>query len=507
MPSTLPSFQTQLASIMETLAKTAILEISNLVEVECKILRSEVARSHHEIDSLRKRLQLMEHMLVQEGVQNQQQVGNGNGGEAAVLLTSVQEHRLAELAPRAESQPRVKREGNLDESNRCDSALGERSGEPKKDQTNLEKQSDCVWQHHGEKQPSELLIKQEPDGMDVWNCEIGGQNPREKTACVTGSTSAEEISSTIGHLTGDTAERGIQTVKTSSSADPLDRISLEDNSCDQEGRTLQGAEGEACARIMEAMGSDSRFQTQLSSIMDMLAKTAAAEIGKLVEESHAVLRLEITRRIGENQSLKSRCDFLEKELKATRRRLQASVDAQFGSGFKADLPHRPTIDGVFGKEWCLDLWKDKETSARQKDDSHKDPPVMESVDLIDDGPDMIIIKDETFEDCSGTSKQQRDLKSDEKVLGSAFPDTEQDGGHSSENFIPYNDPLNSTEQRQEGDQTFDPRPSTLLDGAASSNVNLDEFGGYYPSNVQLGIPKTGSEQKKIERPLAKGYVL
>ncbi|KAL6460539.1 hypothetical protein MHYP_G00305050 [Metynnis hypsauchen] len=260
----------------------------------------------------------------------------------------------------------------------------------------------------------------------------------------------------------------------------------------------QCAEGEACVRIMEAMGSDSHFQTQLSSIMEMLAKTAVAEIGKLVEESHAVLRLEITRRIGENQSLKSRCDFLEKELKATRRRLQASVDAQFGSGSKADLPHRPTIDGVFGKEWCLDLWKDKETSARQKDDSHKDPPVIESVDLIDDGPDMIIIKDETYEDCSGNSKQQRDLKSDEKVLGSAFPDTEQDGGHSSENFIPYNDPLNSTEQRQEGDQTFDPRPSTLLDGAASSNVNLDEFGGYYPSNVHLGIPKTGSEQKKIE---------
>uniref|UniRef100_A0AAR2K6Z1 C2H2-type domain-containing protein n=1 Tax=Pygocentrus nattereri TaxID=42514 RepID=A0AAR2K6Z1_PYGNA len=84
------------------------------------------------------------------------------------------------------------------------------------------------------------------------------------------------------------------------------------------------------------------------------------------------------------------------------------------------------------------------------------------------------------------------------VLGSAFPGTEQDGGHSSENFIPYNDPLNSTEQTQEGDQTFDPRPSTLLDGAASSNMNLDEFGGYYPSSVHLGIPKTGLEQKKIE---------
>lgn len=40
--------------------------------------------------------------------------------------------------------------------------------------------------------------------------------------------------------------------------------------------------------------------------------------------------------------------------------------------------------------------------------------VFQSVSLIDDGPDMIIIKDETFEDCSGNSKLQSDLKRNEK---------------------------------------------------------------------------------------------
>lgn len=94
---------------------------------------------------------------------------------------------------------------------------------------------------------------------------------------------------------------------------------------------------------MEAMGSDSHFQTQLSSIMEMLAKTAVAEIAKLVEESHAMLRLEITRRISENESLKSRCGFLESELKGTRRRLQASLDARFGSGSKGKSS--PTMGG------------------------------------------------------------------------------------------------------------------------------------------------------------------
>ncbi|KAI4882415.1 hypothetical protein NFI96_025172 [Prochilodus magdalenae] len=445
MPTTLPSFppfQTQLAAIMETLAKTAVLEISKLVDMECKMLRSEVTRSHHEIDTLRKRLQLMEHMLVQEGTQSQQ-VGNGNGGQAA-LYTSTQDHCFVELCHRTESQPRVKRESNLEESNRCDSASGKSSGEPQKDQAIREIQSDCVQEHQGEKQLSEITIKQEPNGMDLWNCEMGEQNTRK-----------------------------------------------ENNKCEWTQALRVRRVG-----IMETMGSDSHFQTQLSSIMEMLAKTAVVEIGKLVEESHAVLRLEITRRISENESLKTKCDFLETELKATRRRLQASVDAQFGSGSKV-LPHRPTIDGVFGKEWCLDLWKDKETRAGQRDDSRKDPCMIESVDLIEDEPDTIIIKDETFEDCSKNRKLQRDSKNDEKVAGPAFSGTKRDGGHSSEDFIPYDDPLDNTELRQEGDQTFDPRSSILLDGATSSNMNLDEFGGFY-SNVNLGVPRIGMEPKKIE---------
>lgn len=68
------------------------------------------------------------------------------------------------------------------------------------------------------------------------------------------------------------------------------------------------------------MVSDTHFQSQLASIMEMLAKTAVLEIGKLVEESHAVFRREISRRISENEGLKKKCDLLESELKASRRR-------------------------------------------------------------------------------------------------------------------------------------------------------------------------------------------
>ncbi len=61
------------------------------------------------------------------------------------------------------------------------------------------------------------------------------------------------------------------------------------------------------------------FQTQLTSIMEMLAKTAIVEIGKLFEENSLFLRLEISRCTNENESLKKKCHFLENELKSGRK--------------------------------------------------------------------------------------------------------------------------------------------------------------------------------------------
>ncbi|KAJ8272807.1 hypothetical protein GJAV_G00093660 [Gymnothorax javanicus] len=54
------AFQTRIASIMEALAKAAVAEISKLVEDGSVVLRSEVSRSHEEIDRLRWKLQQVE---------------------------------------------------------------------------------------------------------------------------------------------------------------------------------------------------------------------------------------------------------------------------------------------------------------------------------------------------------------------------------------------------------------------------------------------------------------
>lgn len=71
------SFQAQLVSIMDALSKTAVTEISKLVEIESKMLKIEISRGRNEIASLTEKLQLMEKLL---------QMAQGNNRKEVVLL-------------------------------------------------------------------------------------------------------------------------------------------------------------------------------------------------------------------------------------------------------------------------------------------------------------------------------------------------------------------------------------------------------------------------------------
>lgn len=53
------------------------------------------------------------------------------------------------------------------------------------------------------------------------------------------------------------------------------------------------------------------FQTQLSSIMEVLVKAAVTEISKLVDDKCALLHLEISRKQSENEILKRKLLMLE----------------------------------------------------------------------------------------------------------------------------------------------------------------------------------------------------
>lgn len=59
------------------------------------------------------------------------------------------------------------------------------------------------------------------------------------------------------------------------------------------------------------------FHSQLTSIMDILAKAAVAEIIKVVENNCCVLRLEINRSQNENERLKRKIQWMESELRGS----------------------------------------------------------------------------------------------------------------------------------------------------------------------------------------------
>ncbi|KAJ8011527.1 hypothetical protein DPEC_G00059150 [Dallia pectoralis] len=61
-----------------------------------------------------------------------------------------------------------------------------------------------------------------------------------------------------------------------------------------------------------------RLQTQLTSILDVLAKTAVADIAKLIDDNCAVLHFEISRSQNENEMLRRKLQLMENEFKISR---------------------------------------------------------------------------------------------------------------------------------------------------------------------------------------------
>ncbi|XP_029612624.1 zinc finger protein 24 [Salmo trutta] len=168
---------------------------------------------------------------------------------------------------------------------------------------------------------------------------------------------------------------------------------------------------------MNTMINRGSFQTQLASIMEMLSKAAVVEIGKLVDECSAVLRSEISQQhMNENEALKKKCYLLEIELKTVklleRKRVIASrcqngvqVSGQIFTHQATENREKqsaPAIEGVFGKDWCMDLWRDGESIPQDKETIGSailgDDEVTQAIDLVDNEPELVFIKEELFED-------------------------------------------------------------------------------------------------------------
>ncbi|KAJ8269397.1 hypothetical protein COCON_G00120040 [Conger conger] len=107
------------------------------------------------------------------------------------------------------------------------------------------------------------------------------------------------------------------------------------------------------------------LRSQLASIMDMLAKSAVAEISKLIDDGSAVWRLEMSRRLKENEALRRKVLLLERELE---------LRATRGCGQEVEFAATEETDIIFIKEERLEGGNGKCGGWETKGKSAVEPP-------------------------------------------------------------------------------------------------------------------------------------
>ncbi|XP_059407336.1 zinc finger and BTB domain-containing protein 49-like [Carassius carassius] len=148
------------------------------------------------------------------------------------------------------------------------------------------------------------------------------------------------------------------------------------------------------------MSSRIAFQTQLASIMEVLANAAVAEICKLVDDDYAVINLQMTQCQRENKALKRKLHilelkmargFAERRIYSLNRNNRVQVSAALSDKYR-----NQTNDVLYGAQFNSGLWRGGGT------DSAAHPAVNESNSLTGDAvlseADTVLIKDEMFEE-------------------------------------------------------------------------------------------------------------
>ncbi|KAL6487886.1 hypothetical protein MHYP_G00045120 [Metynnis hypsauchen] len=156
------------------------------------------------------------------------------------------------------------------------------------------------------------------------------------------------------------------------------------------------------------------FQTQLASIMEVLANAAVAEICKLVDDDYAVMSLQMSQCQRENKALKRKLHLLELRMArgyAERRIRESSLNRSSRVQVSASLPDKyreyrapagdifPSQDELYGRQLNDDLWRERESSGT--DVAIGRPVIKDSENVVGDagmtGPDAVLVKAETDE--------------------------------------------------------------------------------------------------------------
>ncbi|XP_051572581.1 zinc finger protein 235 [Myxocyprinus asiaticus] len=144
------------------------------------------------------------------------------------------------------------------------------------------------------------------------------------------------------------------------------------------------------------------FQLQLSSIMEIMTKTAMEEICKLVDGDFAFLRQELSRVMSENTVLKDKMLCLESEVESTRitkEETRAGTKIYRSICVQTEYGVQPSIKGIFGKEWCSSLWDHQMIEPREDTLAIDDDlyPVSPYKHKDQDCSNQLFIKEENLE--------------------------------------------------------------------------------------------------------------
>ncbi|KAF7653912.1 hypothetical protein LDENG_00077130 [Lucifuga dentata] len=137
------------------------------------------------------------------------------------------------------------------------------------------------------------------------------------------------------------------------------------------------------------------FHSQLTSIMEALTKAAVAEICELVDDSYAVLQLEISRSHRENEALRRKLDLIESILARGHRGDAAMLDygGQDGAAGLMDfIADRALSAGVGAKQTKLSLKRCGRVVAEEET-----PAATEETFSAEESSyqDVVLIKEET----------------------------------------------------------------------------------------------------------------
>uniref|UniRef100_A0A8C9X189 Uncharacterized protein n=1 Tax=Sander lucioperca TaxID=283035 RepID=A0A8C9X189_SANLU len=143
------------------------------------------------------------------------------------------------------------------------------------------------------------------------------------------------------------------------------------------------------------MSSRLAFQTQLASIMEVLANAAVAEICKLVDDDYAVVSLQMSQCQRENKALKRKLHLLELKMARGNAERRLRESAMNSSRSRVQIN---TTGGVFERRMDVVLWSGRAAAEDASSEPiHFDSVQSKSPDVELVEPEPVLVKEEREE--------------------------------------------------------------------------------------------------------------